>query len=160
MTSFSLLYSAPSFSSVVGFQVLQLSAAFPLLRINSSFLFNRLLRLAVLQINTSTPTPPSHASLSLSSRSCCFSHQAGGSFQVFEQCSVACRVAVLSHVRQKQSASRRGMKGNGAVQPLLFTMGNILSQVVEQIAASSFIFFNVCLFFCGRRAGLCMGWQT
>lgn len=99
----------------------------PLLRINSRFLFKRLLRLAVLQINTSTPTPPSHASLCLSSSSCCFSHQAGGSFQVFEQCSVACRVAVLSHVRQKQSASRRGMKGNGAVQPLLFTMGNILS---------------------------------
>lgn len=99
----------------------------PPLRFNSRFLFNRLLRLAVPQINTYSSTPPSHSFLCLSSYSCCFSHQAGGSSQVFEQCSVACRVAAVSRVRQKQRASRRGMKGNGAVQPLLFTMGNVLS---------------------------------
>lgn len=79
---------------------------------------------------------------SFSSSSCCFSHQASGSSQVFDQCSVARRLVVLSSVRQRQCASRRGMKGNWAVQPLLFTMGNLLHEVVEQITTFSLPFLT------------------
>lgn len=81
-------------------------------------------------------------SSSFSSSSCCFSHQASGSSQVFDQCSVARRLVVLSSVRQRQRASRRGMKGNWAVQPLLFTMGNLLHEVVEQITTFSLPFLT------------------
>lgn len=99
--------------------------------------------LTVPQINTHTLSPFLSFFLSFSvSSSCCFSHQASGSSQVFDQCSVAGRLAVLSSVRQRQRASRRGMKGNGVVQPLLFTMGNLLSWVVEQITTFCLPFFN------------------
>lgn len=57
------------------------------------------------------------------------------------------------------------MKGNGAVQPLLFTMGILLSEVVEQITTSSLPFFltstetvTVCLyiFVVGRKELSCV----
>ena len=131
--------------------------------LTASLFFFKLVSLAVPQINSHL-TPPSllcSSSSSSSSSSCCFSHQATGSSQVFDQCSVAGRLVVLSSVRQRQRASRRGMKGNGAVQPLLFTMGNLLSEVVEQITTFSLPFsFNkhcesVSLSFCsGKRSGV------
>lgn len=92
------------------------------------------------QINTHTLSP--FLSFSSSSYSCCFSHQAGSSSQVFDHCSVAGRLVVLTAVRQRQRASRRGMKGNRAVQPLLFTMGNLLSEAVEQITTFTLPFLN------------------
>lgn len=66
---------------------------------------------------------------------------------------MAGRPVVVSSVRQRQRALRRGMKGNGAVQPLLFTMGRLLSEALEQITAFSLPFFNkslecVCLSVC------------
>lgn len=52
------------------------------------------------------------------------------------------------------------MKGNGAVQPLLFTMGNILSWVVEQITASSFIYLTCASCLVAGELGFVGGLET
>lgn len=46
----------------------------------------------------------------------------------------------MSSVRQRQRASSIGMKGNEAVQPLIFTMGNLLSEAVGQMTTFSLPF--------------------
>lgn len=118
------------------------------LKKNNSSKKSRLFFLADQPLNT--PDWHSHLTLLLllcvylpcssSNSSCCFSHQASGSSQVFDQCSVAGRLVVVSSVRQRQRASSIGMKGNGAVQPLIFTMGNLLSEAVGQITTFSLPF--------------------
>lgn len=131
------------FKIVLSYQVFISSHPF---RFNNGFYLlgsSFLAVVSVLSYPRLTLTPyPRFLSFSSSSSSCCFSRRARGSSQVFDQCSVAGRLVVPTAARQRQRASRRGMKGNGAVQPLLFTMGDLLSEAVEQITTFSLPFLT------------------